>query len=50
MTKACVYTELAKEFSTTDKAMRLRFILDTVIGGPYNEGHVTYDDGAVVRQ
>jgi len=50
VTKACAYTELAKEFTTSEKTLRLRFILDTVIGGPYNEGHVTYDDCSVLRR
>jgi hypothetical protein len=46
--EACAHTELVKAFTTTEKTMRLRFVLDTVIGGPYNEGHVTYDDCAVM--
>jgi hypothetical protein len=48
--KPCDYTELAKTFTTSEKTSRLRFILDTLIGGPYNEGHVTYDDCAVTRE
>jgi hypothetical protein len=50
VTKPCDYTELAKTFTTTEKTTRLRFLLDTLIGGPYNEGHVTYDDCAVIPQ
>ena len=47
VTDACDYTELAKEFTTSAQTTRLRFLLDTVIVGAYNEGHVTYDDCAV---
>lgn len=48
VTKACDYTELAHVFTTTGKTVRIRFILDTVIGCRYEEGHVTYDDCALV--
>jgi hypothetical protein len=48
VTEACDYAELAAELTTSPRTARLRFILDTTIGAPYNEGHVTYDDCAVV--
>jgi hypothetical protein len=44
VTEACAYTELTKAFATNEKTARIRFILDTVIAGPYDQGHVTYDD------
>jgi len=50
VTRACEFSELTRTFTTTAKTARLRFILDTTIGAPYNEGHVTYDDCALVRE
>jgi hypothetical protein len=47
VSKAGPYIELSKTFTTGDKGARVRFILDTVIGGPYNEGHVTWDDAVL---
>ena len=44
VTEACDYTELVVPITTTEGTRRARFILDTVIGGPYDQGHVTYDD------
>jgi len=44
LTAAAAYTELAREFTATEGTAKVRFILETVIGCPYNEGHVTYDD------
>jgi len=49
VTKAGPFTELAKTFTTGEKGSIVRFILDAVIGGPYNEGHVTWDDASLVR-
>jgi hypothetical protein len=43
------YRELVVGFTTGDKADRVRFVLDTNIVAPYNEGHVTYDDCTLVR-
>ncbi|HQK95165.1 MAG TPA: malectin domain-containing carbohydrate-binding protein [Armatimonadota bacterium] len=44
VTRACDYFELVREFTTKPNTARIRFVLDTVIGGRYDEGHVTYDD------
>jgi len=44
LTAAAGYTELVREFTATEGTAKVRFILETVIGCPYNEGHVTYDD------
>ena len=41
---AGAYQRVEKEVTTAPATRRLRFILDTVIHCPYNEGHVTYDD------
>lgn len=48
VTQACEYTELIREFTTKPNTARIRFVLDTVIGGRYDEGHVTYDDCSLV--
>ena len=50
ITKAGDYTELVKTFTAHDQTARVRFILDTVIGSRYDQGHVTYDDCALRRQ
>jgi len=44
VTEPCAYRELTKDFTTGEKTRRIRFILDTVIGARYDQGHVTYDD------
>ena len=49
VTEACDYAELTRTFTTGEATVKLRFILDTVIGGPYDEGHVTYDDCSLAR-
>ncbi len=38
------YAELAREFVTGPLTTRVRFLLQTVIGCRYDQGHVTYDD------
>jgi hypothetical protein len=50
VTKPGGYTELSQSFTTTASTTRVRFLLDTVIGCRYDQGHVTYDDCALVRQ
>ena len=47
VTTPCGYTELSATIRTGAATARLRFVLDTVIHSPYNEGHVTYDDCVV---
>jgi len=47
ITDAGPYRELAFEFTTGPTTAMVRFILDTTIAAPYNEGHVTYDDAAL---
>ncbi|MEI6914367.1 MAG: hypothetical protein WCL39_04470, partial [Armatimonadota bacterium] len=41
---AAGYTRLAVDFTASSTTATVRYILDTVITAPYNEGHVTYDD------
>jgi len=48
VTEAGDYRELTKTFTASEKTARVRFILDTVIGGSYDQGHVTYDDCSLV--
>ncbi len=48
-TQAGPFTELVKTFTTSEKGARVRFILDTVIAAPYQEGHVTWDDASLMR-
>jgi len=43
------YRRLAKTLTIGPHTARLRFALDTVIACPFAEGHVTYDDCALVR-
>ena len=50
VTKAGGYKELSQTFATTANTAKVRFLLDTIIGCRYNQGHVTYDDCALVRQ
>ncbi|HOW17507.1 MAG TPA: malectin domain-containing carbohydrate-binding protein [Phycisphaerae bacterium] len=50
VTAACEYRQLSRTFTTTKTTATVRFSLDTVIACPYTEGHVTYDDCALVRQ
>jgi len=50
ITKASDYTELVKTLTTNERTASIKFILDTVIGCKYDQGHVTYDDCALERQ
>jgi hypothetical protein len=38
------FRRLEVRFTTGAAAAAIRFVLDTVIACPYNEGHITYDD------
>jgi hypothetical protein len=49
VTSAGPYRQLLKRFRTGANAERVRFMLDTVIACPYNEGHATYDACRLVR-
>ncbi|MCX6908700.1 MAG: malectin domain-containing carbohydrate-binding protein [Verrucomicrobia bacterium] len=42
--KAGPYQQLTTRFTTGASTAQVRFVLDTVIRCPYQEGHVTYDD------
>ncbi len=44
VTKSGPYTQLTKTFTTNASTSQVRFILNTLIHCPYEEGHVTYDD------
>ena len=50
VTKPSGFTELSQKFTTAAGTAKVRFLLDTVIGCRYDEGHVTYDDCALGRQ
>jgi hypothetical protein len=50
VTTACEYKALSRTFKTTKTTAMVRYLLDTVIGCPYTEGHVTYDDCTLIRQ
>jgi hypothetical protein len=50
VSKPADFTELIKTFTTNEKTVKVRFLLDTVIGCRWDEGHVTYDDCALIRQ
>ncbi len=50
VTKVSDYKELSQSFTTTGRTVKVRFLLDTIIGCRWDEGHVTYDDCALVRQ
>jgi len=47
--KKCDYQRLSLKFTTAKTTVRLRFMLDTVIAGPYDQGHVTYDDCSLLH-
>jgi hypothetical protein len=38
------YLELSRVLTTTPETAQIRFLLETVLHCPYQEGHVTYDD------
>ena len=42
--KAGPYTQLSSTITTGKSTTKVRFMLDTILHCPYNEGHVTYDD------
>ncbi len=44
VTKPGPFTRCATTFATGPNTTSVRFVLDTVIGCRYDEGHVTYDD------
>ena len=44
VTAACGYRKLEMSFTTGRGTKSVRYVLDTVINCPYDEGHVTYDD------
>jgi len=44
------YVRKSLDFATGPDSRRVRFLLDTVIACPYNEGHVTYDDCTLLKQ
>jgi hypothetical protein len=44
------FAELTRTFTTTEKTVKVRFTLDTVIGCLWDEGHVTYDDCELIRE
>lgn len=48
--KAGDFTPLMTTFTTAEKTVKIRFLLDTVIGCKWDEGHVTYDDCTLVEQ
>ncbi|MGO8688760.1 MAG: malectin domain-containing carbohydrate-binding protein [Thermoguttaceae bacterium] len=50
VTKAGGYQQLSQSLTTTANTAKLRFLLDTVIGCRYDQGHVTYDDCTLVRE
>jgi len=50
VTKACDYTELSGQIVTHQRAAAVRFLLDTQIGCPWDEGYVAYDDSSFVQQ
>ncbi len=50
VTKVGAFTELSRTFTTTAGTAKVRFLLNTVIGCRGVEGHVTYDDCALVQQ
>jgi hypothetical protein len=50
VTKAGDYKQLSQSFTTTENTVKVRFLLDTVCGCRYDEGHVTYDDCALSEQ
>lgn len=48
--KAGPYTQLSCTLTTTPDTAQIRFLLETVIHCPYQEGHVTYDDCSLVKE
>ena len=42
------YKKLEKNFKTSHQTVKIRYILDTIIGCHYAKGHVTYDDCELV--
>jgi hypothetical protein len=48
--KAGPYQQLTRRFTTSASTAQVRFILDTVIHGPYQEGHVAYDDCSLAQE
>jgi len=49
VTDAGPYRQLKKTVTVSARTGAVRFILDTVIGSHYSEGHVTYDDCGFVE-
>jgi hypothetical protein len=49
ITKAGDFQKVSFAFTAGKTTRTVRFILDTVIAGPYDQGHVTYDDCELVR-
>lgn len=47
--KAGPYQQLTHRFTTGASTIQVRFILDTFITCPYQEGHVTYDDCSLMQ-
>jgi hypothetical protein len=47
--KAGPYQQLTRRFTTGASTAQVRFILDTVLHCPYQEGHVTYDDCSLAQ-
>jgi len=50
VTSPTTFTRLALPFTSGPKTARVRFILEARIGGHYTQGHVTWDECALVRQ
>jgi hypothetical protein len=48
VTKAGAYQELSITFTTHAAAAKVRFVLDTVLACKFDQGHVTYDDCAII--
>jgi hypothetical protein len=48
--KSGPYQQLIRRFTTGAATAQVRFILDTVIACPYQEGHVTYDDCSLAQE
>jgi len=46
---ASPYKKLEKNFKTRPQTVKIRYILDSVIGCHYEKGHVAYDDCELVR-
>jgi hypothetical protein len=44
------YQQLTRRFTTGASTAQVRFILDTVLHCPYQEGHVTYDDCSLAQE